>query len=90
MPLAQQLLAAFAADPNSATAKQARAVEVDDTNYEFTHGRRPSGYGCWAFGPKKNTDCMLAFWVTGKYGEARRAAQFHFAALGADVIYPQT
>ena len=53
-------------------------IEVNTTQYEFSHGKKPRGRGWWAFdiiryhagGAKTRQRVMRA----GKYGEAKRYA----------------
>lgn len=50
-------------------------VEVNTREYEFAHGRRPSGRGGWAFAFRRNeTDMGKLFWVSGLYSEAKKQA----------------
>jgi hypothetical protein len=50
-------------------------VEVNTREYEFAHGRRPSGRGSWAFSFCRNeTDTAKLFWVNGLYREAKKQA----------------
>tara|TARA_R110000796_G_scaffold229663_4_gene347074 strand:+ start:7231 stop:7440 length:210 start_codon:yes stop_codon:yes gene_type:complete len=58
-------------------------VRVDTTEFEFAHGRKPSGRGGWAF---EGDDPNDLFWCNGLYVLARREAKKHFAALGMTVI----
>lgn len=50
------------------------SLEVETTQYEFVHGKRPKGYGMWAFFFDGETDSLKAFWHTGKYSEAKAMA----------------
>ena len=43
-------------------------VEVSTTEYEFAHGRKPRGYGSWAFVAASGETT----WVTDNYGAAKR------------------
>jgi hypothetical protein len=49
-------------------------VQVSTTQFEFCHSRRPRGEGTWAFFFDGEDDASKAWWFTGSYGEARRAA----------------
>ncbi len=55
------------------------AVEVDTSEFERAHGRRPRGPGNWAFFFGKSRDVSDAFWVTGTWrdvcSEARDEAR---------------
>lgn len=46
-------------------------VEVSTRQYEFTHGHKPRGMGCWAF--IFDSDSNL-FWASDTYGQAKRLA----------------
>ena len=39
-------------------------------HYVFTHGKKPSGYGSWAF---KGDDGKITF-INGKYSDAKKEA----------------
>ena len=47
------------------------SIEISTTNYEFSHGKKPRGYGKWAFF-FDGGDVPLFF--TGKFSEAKRMA----------------
>jgi hypothetical protein len=62
-------------------------MDISTSNYEFAHGRKPSGKGYWAF----------TFWKDGKhntefapgdltYGAAKRWAIVAAKVLGADRV----
>jgi hypothetical protein len=44
---------------------------IDTTGYEFSHGRKPRGYGFWGFARVGHPG--EEFWTTGTYTEAKRA-----------------
>lgn len=50
------------------------ATYVDTTEYEFSHGKLPRGYGSWGFAPFNETmdDPNTWEWRTGTYTEAKR------------------
>lgn len=52
------------------------AVEVCTTEYEFSHGKAPRGFGSWAFAFNPHwRDVSEVFWVNGStYGDARKVA----------------
>lgn len=54
-------------------------TEIVTTQFEFAHGKKPSGHGCWAFATKRNPLIDKIFYFTGIYSEAKKAAQAHFA-----------
>lgn len=37
------------------------AIDFDDTQYQFSHGRTPRGYGTWAFSQTRKCDDPM--WV---------------------------
>ncbi len=47
------------------------AVNVSTTDYESAHGKRPRGWGSWAFFIGDETEPL---WHTGKYSDAKRMA----------------
>lgn len=48
-------------------------MKCSTRQYEISHGKKPRGYGAWAFG---NLDEIM--FVTGKYAEAKKQAASHF------------
>jgi hypothetical protein len=59
--------------------RKSEMVDVITRHYEFAHGRRPRGYGSWAFsftGPNPDVlDPTQLFWVhASKYGAAKKVA----------------
>lgn len=71
----------------SATAIKSSEVNVDSAPFERANdGRKPRGNGTWAFCPydKYRGDDYLQHtaFFHGSYGEAKKAARGHFAALG--------
>ena len=46
-------------------------IEINTTQFEFAHGKRPKGYGQWGFYFDRQTDPMF---FTGKYSEAKGMA----------------
>lgn len=59
------------------------AVEVETHEYEFAHGKRPRGTGCWAFFFGNQTDVAFAFFHSGSYGESKKAAVAEAKRRGA-------
>lgn len=56
-------------------AVKASQVYVATTGYEFAHGRRPSGYGSWAFEIGSKDQLEELFWVhQSLYSAAKKAA----------------
>jgi hypothetical protein len=65
-------------------------MEINTRKFEAAHGKRPRGYGNWAFCPadKYEANDYLAhvMWFTGKYSEVKdRAARF-FAGKTSEVV----
>jgi hypothetical protein len=60
------------------------AVEVNTTEYEFSHGKKPRGYGYWAFQVGRNPEPFFA--KGGTYSEAVREAKQHAASVRAAVV----
>jgi hypothetical protein len=54
--------------------------------YETAHGKAPKGRGCWAFAPESNRDAVYIAPGCLTYGEAKKNAAAHFAALGINFI----
>ena len=46
-------------------------IEVRTEKFEWSHGRKPRGTGCWAFGTR---DESKIWWAYGSYTEAKRKA----------------
>lgn len=66
-------------------------VYFSTDEYEQAHGRRPRGYGSWAFCPREyyrgNDYLEHTKWFNGcTYGEAKRQARAAFAAVGVDEV----
>lgn len=56
------------------------AIDFDTTQFEFSHGRAPKGYGSWAFGTTRNPDVMdsAKCWFTPgamAYADAKKWAK---------------
>lgn len=68
-----------------------RSITVETSGYEFTHGRKPRGFGTWAFGPERTTDIDKVFWSSpGTYAQAANEARRWAAEQGYDRIYAQS
>jgi len=46
-------------------------IRVETNQYEFAHGKKPRGYGCWFF----MIDGKHEYSITAMYGDAKRKAQ---------------
>lgn len=67
-------------------------VIVNKVGYKWSHGREPKGEGFWAFNLKprmvkeKRFDECIDFAMTGKYGDAVKAAKAKAKEFGADTV----
>jgi hypothetical protein len=50
-------------------------IEIETTDYEFSHGRKPSGFGSWGFAYRRDADFGEIFWVYGSYLLAKQIAR---------------
>lgn len=65
-------------------------VEFDAIEYEWAHGHRPRGYGCWAFSPRRKIDVLSdeVIWINGEsYGEAKKKAAEIAKSRGVDYLF---
>ncbi len=53
--------------------------------YEFTHGRRPRGEGCWAFELSDGSRACQIF-INARYAEAKRQALATAAEQGYTTV----
>ena len=53
--------------------RKPKKMKCSTTQYENSHGKKPRGFGKWAFG---NIDEIM--FITGKYAEAKKQAAAHF------------
>ena len=60
-------------------------AQVKTEQFEWAHGRKPRGYGMWAFELKKGQESKMIF-VTANYAEARANAQRQASDFGASII----
>lgn len=67
-------------------------MEISTTNYEFTHGRKPRGEGCWAFqffkafGLCGGSDTIEFAPAEMTYAKAKRWAIARAKEIGADRV----
>lgn len=66
-------------------------MEIETTDFEFIHGRRPRGYGFWSFiivfQPKGvNRVSAQRFHACGLYGEARKEARAMARTISGTVL----
>lgn len=57
-------------------------LEISTRQFEFAHGKKPRGFGHWAFFFNGVTAIDLAFWAQGTYAEAAKQARAHAKANG--------
>ena len=66
------------------------AIEVDTTQYEFSHGKKPRGEGLWIFSLVGRTVDGRRFEqyerFFGKYGDTKRQAITAARAAKAEVV----
>lgn len=58
-----------------------------ESNYVFSHGHKPRGYGEWAFLKNKDSVGNDIIWIRGKFSDAKRQAQKEAANRGWSHIY---
>lgn len=58
-------------------------VTINTNHFEWSHGRKPKGYGLWWFA----TDLGPDFSFTGSYGQAKRYAVTVAKQQGAAVVF---
>jgi len=63
------------------------SIEVNVNDYVFAHGHRPRGRGYWAFFFKRHDDVANAFWHTGTYAEAKKAAVAEARRRNAPTVF---
>lgn len=56
-------------------------IEFQTTQYEFSHGKKPRGFGTWAF-----QITGQIFYATASYGEAKRQAAEKARAAGVSRV----
>jgi hypothetical protein len=61
-------------------------IEVKTSEYEFSHGKKPRGFGSWAFYMGSEQDTLKAHWFHGTYAEAKKQAQAKAQELGVGFI----
>jgi hypothetical protein len=72
---------------------KARLVEIDESEYVRSHGKRPRGHGNWCFALENPLYTHLipkSIWFTAAYNVARRRAQLAAVILGVDTIYTRS
>lgn len=65
-------------------------IDINTSEYEYAHGKKPRGQGSWAFCPRQNymepyylDHCV---WFTGLYSEARKQAVAHFSKQAGNPV----
>lgn len=70
------------------------AIRTDISKYEFANGRKPKGFGYWAFevtGYDENRNMKTATaWETGTYAEAKKKAIASFRRSYSKVVFSVT
>lgn len=61
-------------------------MRVETSTYEFSHGRKPKGYGLWLFGLTFSGPSVQTFSHTGNYGDAKKAAVKAASEQGANAV----
>jgi hypothetical protein len=57
------------------------------TQYEFAHGKKPRGFGAWAFFFDRNADDVEnAKFFTGSFGDAKKQAMDFARANGKNSV----
>lgn len=63
-------------------------VEFNTSDFQFSHGRAPRGFGSWAFFFERNAPVEQAFWVhQATFAAARKAAAQEARRRGCDVVF---
>jgi len=69
----------------------ASRIEVETWDFEASHGRKPRGFGSWAFAFDGRNELDDLFWVhQSRYGDAVRAAKVEGQRQGATLIEVQS
>ncbi|MBI4028852.1 MAG: hypothetical protein HY376_00580 [Candidatus Blackburnbacteria bacterium] len=66
--------------------------EMNTSQYELVHGKKPRGHGSWAFMfDKKTYDDINEVWWTGSmvYSEAKKIALVEAKRRNASIVYVQ-
>jgi len=62
-------------------------IEVRTARYENSYGKKPRGFGNWAFFMGRDTsDVMKAHFFRGSYGDALKQAKAKARELGVTII----
>jgi hypothetical protein len=59
------------------------AIQFNTTEFEFAHGKKPRGYGSWAFNFGRGAEFIPGSMT---FGEARKAAVKIARERGVDVV----
>jgi hypothetical protein len=66
-------------------------IEVNTSDFEFAHGKKPRDRGGWAFGFTRRAKLEDLFWAHNvTYVEATKLAKARARELGAATIYVQS
>ena len=61
-------------------------IEVVTREYENEYGKKPRGYGSWAFFPGTSRDAESAIWAHGTFTDAVRQVKEKAKRLGCSHI----
>lgn len=59
-------------------------------DYEFTHGSKPKGMGCWSFQLHRDGGSSTEVFVNGTFTEAKKEAMRQARDLGCRVVTVNT
>lgn len=62
------------------------AIEINTSEYEFSHGKKPRGTGQWGFFFDQDRDVSQCFWANGSFADAKRMAIAWAVTKGHTVI----
>jgi hypothetical protein len=66
-------------------------IEVDTSEFEFAHGKKPRGRGGWAFGFTRRATLEDLYWThNATYSEATKLAKAKARELGVHTIHLQS
>ena len=61
-------------------------IEIDRSEYRWTHGKDPRGFGGWMFDIISNNGYVLREMATGTYGDALKVAKATARRTGGRII----
>ncbi len=57
------------------------------TDYEFSHGKKPRGFGSWVFFSDRSCETEFCWVHQSTYANARKEANRRAAEAGVDTLY---